>query len=88
MYINIEPVDISDIEKSWSGKSLMVQGEIAEVRTSSGHLFFNLKQGKDSIKVVKFDSQSSYSNGDRVNVTGHVEIYKGELEIVAKEIES
>lgn len=86
LYLELDNSDVGDIKKSWSGKTLQIQGEAVNVTNSGGNLFMDVKDSTGSILVVSFDSQTSVNDGDSVNVTGHVALYEGELEIIAKEI--
>lgn len=86
LYIQIEEVNVSEIERSWQGKNVIVQGEAVNVTESEGHLFFDLKDEESSILIVDFDSIKEVSEGEKVEVTGKVEIYRGEIEIIAEQI--
>lgn len=86
LYLTNKHVEIGEIEKSWSGKNVKVTGKITSYTESGGHAFMDVSDSSGNITVVNFDAQESFEQGDRVNVTGHVEIYKGELEIIVKEI--
>lgn len=88
LYLEMETVSIGDIKKSWSGKTLKIQGTAANVTNSGGNLFMDVKDSTGSILVVNFDSKSSISEGDSVTITGHVALYEGELEIIAKKIKT
>ena len=86
-YLEPEKVDVEDIEESSSGKVLEVEGTALNVTNSGSNLFMDLKDSSGSILVVQFDSDRSVSEGDPVSVIGSVELYEGELEIIAREIE-
>jgi len=89
LYISIEKVDVRDIEESWNGKNVRLSGEIEGYSNTSGHIFFDLNDSTDTIKVADFDSTNyGIESGDTVNITGHVTMYKGELEVISKEIEN
>lgn len=87
LYITVEEVDIGEIEKSWTGKNVIAVGNVTDYSRSGGHVFMTVKDRTGSIKVVNFDSEGGWKKGDRVKVLGHVEVYHGQLEIIAKEIE-
>ena len=87
IYINLDTVDIGEIDRSWSGKTVKIQGEAVTASKSSGHLFMDVNDSTGQIMVVNFDSQTSVSKGDRLNVTGHVALYEGTLEVIVDEIE-
>ena len=87
LYIHLDTANIGKIDKSWSGRTLKVQGTAVEVTESGGHLFMDVEDSTGKILVVDFDSYASVEKGDTLNVTGHVAIYEGQLEIIAKEVE-
>lgn len=86
LYLQLEQVNIGDIERSWSGKNVKIEGNVTDFSRSSGHAFMDLKDSTGEIMVVDFDSDLKLEEGDRVTVTGHVEIYKGQLEVIADKV--
>lgn len=86
LYIQIEEVDIGAIEKDWNGKNVKISGELTDYSSSGSTAFLTVNDTTGSILVVNFDSKEEYDEGSSVNVTGHVAIYKGQLEVIAKEI--
>lgn len=87
LYIQLEKTEIGEIEKSWSGRNVKISGEITSFSESGGHVFMDVKDSTGEIMVADFDSDFKAEEGEKVNVTGHVAIYKGKLEIIAKEVE-
>lgn len=87
LYLGMEKVEVSEIDKSSAGKTLEISGEVTSSRKTSGHLFLDVNDSTGEILVVQFDSKKNIDEGEKVNVTGHVSIYKGTLEVIAKEIE-
>lgn len=87
LYLTNDRVDIGEIERSWSGKNVKITGEIISYTESGDHAFMDVSDSTGNITVVNFDHRKSFEQGDRVNVTGHVEIYQGTLEIIVKEME-
>lgn len=85
-YLEPEKAEIGEIDESWTGKTLRINGEAANVTRTENHLFMDLEDSAGSIMVVQFDSQTSVDEGEELEVSGHVELYEGELEIVAREI--
>lgn len=85
LYLDIEKVDIGDIESSWTGKNVKISGEITSYTKSDGNVFMDVNDTTGTILVVIFDTGKTFSEGEKVNVTGHVELYEGQLEIIAKE---
>ncbi len=86
MYITLEPVQIREIQESWTGRTVLIQGEIQNLSTSSGNSFFDISQGDNTIMAVDFDSSRDYSEGE-ANITGHIDIYEGELEVIVDRVE-
>ncbi|MBY6294012.1 hypothetical protein GLU60_01330 [Nanohaloarchaea archaeon H01] len=86
---NILPdkIAIDKIDSSMSGSMVRAEGEISSKGFSGGNLFLTLKDGNSSIKVVKFNAEDRFSEGVNVVVEGEVAIYRGEMEIIASEIE-
>lgn len=85
-YLELENADIGDIDKTYSGETLKIQGEAVNVTKSGENLFMGVKDSTGSITVVSFGSETSVSEGEAVNVSGTVELYEGKLEIIADEI--
>ena len=86
-------VDIGDVDRSFIGKTVNVTGEITGVFTSKGHVFFDLKDNTGKVKVVlwrdvlelvemKNVNISEIKNGEKMNIIGNVQLYKGELEVM------
>lgn len=86
LYMSIDHVQIGKIEKGWSGKNVKIGGEVTSFSASSGHSFFQVNDSSGEIQVVKFDSELSLEEGEEVNVTGRVALYRGQLEVIAKEV--
>lgn len=93
----IEPqeIRISKITGDFLGRTVSVSGIIGDKPYwhEDGHLFFTLSDGPWEMKVVFFESAAkklpglkNLSKGMNVTVTGKVNEYKNELEIVGNEI--
>ncbi len=87
LYLTIDQVRIGDIDRSWSGKNVKISGNVTSFSTSSGHAFIDVEDSSGEILVVDFDSDLELERADTVNVTGHVSVYKGTLEVIAKEVQ-
>lgn len=87
LYMSLDHVEIGEIEKSWSGKNVKIGGEVTSFSTSSGNSFFSLNDSTGEIQVVDFDSELSLEEDEKVNVTGRVAIYKGQLEVIAGSVQ-
>lgn len=79
-----EQPPLDEIDPSWTGETIEVSGEIKSRSYSDGNLFLEL--GDRELKVVQFETENRFSEGDKVTVTGTVQIYQGEMEIVADSI--
>ena len=86
-------VKIGDIDKSFIGKSVNVTGEITETYRDKGNMFFDIKDETGKIKVVLWEDTlelleinnvnvGGIKNGEKINIMGSVQLYKGELEII------
>lgn len=86
-------VKIGEIDKSFTGKTVNITGEITGMFESKGHVFFDLKDDTGEIKVVLWSDTlellelnkanvSDIRNGKIINVIGNVQLYKGELEVL------
>lgn len=87
LYLDLEHVGIGEIERSWSGKNVKISGEVTSFSKSSGHAFFDVNDSTGEVMVVDFDSDLELEEGEEVNVTGQVSIYRGQLEVIAKEVQ-
>ncbi len=87
--INIGSVTSSDI-----GTIVKLCGNVTnKYTTKNKHVFMNLKDETGEIKVVVFNQTASKFNLNlielnRVCITGKVNIYRGELEIIANRVET
>ncbi|MCK4335957.1 MAG: exodeoxyribonuclease VII large subunit [Candidatus Aenigmarchaeota archaeon] len=86
-------VNIGDIDRSFTGKTVNVTGEITGMFRSKGHVFFDLKDDTGKVKVVIWEdilefleinnvNVSEISNGNEINIIGNVQLYRGELEVI------
>jgi len=87
-------VKVGEITGNLAGNVVNVTGYASDVYLhKNGHIFFNLKDLEDKIRVVIWESdveQLSYSgvnitgikNGDKIQIVGTVEMYQGQPEII------
>lgn len=87
---------ISMIDSSSIGKLISTTGKISYVRThSAGHIFLTITDGNSRIEVPIFSSlvsklssngitQYDLRKGRTIRITGIVDEYKGQLQIVPK----
>lgn len=76
---------LSEIDSSWAGEPVLVEGEVSSKYFSGGNLFLDL--GRRNLTAVQFDTEDRFEEGDEVAVEGTVRIYQGEVEIIADSIE-
>jgi len=86
-YMEQQNVSISDIDESMTGEYVKIEGDIENFNTGQGHLFLELSGTEDQISVVEFDSDTWVNTGETVFVEGYVDLYEGDLQIIAEEIE-
>lgn len=71
------------------GRAIKACGDIEDKFTSkNGHVFFQLNDGSGKIKVVVFNSTKITVGEESSCVTGRVDVYKGEIEIIANVVEN
>ena len=92
--ITVPQIQIKDISSGMVGTGVNISGEAKQLfQHKEGHLFFDLDDGTGEIKVVIWasdvkqliDSVEGFKylrNGDRLEIVGTVELYKGELEVI------
>lgn len=83
-FVDLELTAIEDITPNDVGRSVKVCGEVEDKFTSrKGHTFFSLK----GLRVVVFNSTEVPDLAwTEVCVVGRVEMYQGDLEIIAEEV--
>lgn len=92
--VGSQAVKVGEITGSLAGRTVNVTGEISSLYLhKNGHIFFNLKDGEDRVRVVIWESMveelrysgvnvSQIKNGNNVQIVGTVEMYHGEPEII------
>lgn len=89
----IEPqkMEINEITTDMAGINIITQGTASNVVEREGHVFFSLISENSSIKAVLFENDAQKTripgNNEFITVHGEVALYKGELEIIVKQIE-
>lgn len=87
-----EKMKIGEIGKSDVGKVVTVEGTISSKYYNGKHMFFDLKDNSGEIEIVAFEDSINRNNinpkkikeGDKISVTGKINLYKGKLEIIAE----
>lgn len=93
--IKIEPEksEIGDITANLIGHKISVEGFITDFYWHDGHFFATLSENRDEIKLVvferdakKFPALKNVTKGSHIIASGSVNEYKGEIEIVVKDV--
>lgn len=94
--MEIKPVDIAEITPDDLGETLKICGGITSKYVSkNNHIFMDVSDGSGSINVVVFNDTALKMKGlnidpyslkeqDTICITGKVDIYKNELEIIPR----
>lgn len=87
-------VKIGEVTGKLIGSVVEVEGEVKDFyEHKNGHFFFNLKDDTGEIRVAIWENVveelrlsgvniSEIRNGARMEITGTVELYRGELELI------
>jgi aspartyl/asparaginyl-tRNA synthetase len=87
-------IGAGDAGPSMAGQIVKVSGEVRDLQFhKNGHIFFSLRDGTGDVRVVLWESDverlelagvnaSAIRNGMLAEVTGTIEMYRGEAEIV------
>jgi DNA/RNA endonuclease YhcR with UshA esterase domain len=69
---------------------VLINGTALSVSESNGNIFIKLSDGTGNLTVVMFERTARGieipNEGDNITVTGQVNTYKGEVEIIANSI--
>lgn len=88
-FFQMEETAISKISAEDMDKTIKISGIVSKVseNTEKGVKFLTIEK-TEAIDVVVFDDKdaSHFNKGDFVEVTGKVDEYKGEKEIIADEV--
>jgi len=63
-----------------------LSGELVKVSQKPDVNFFGVEDGTGRINVVAFNKMGKIKKGESVQVEGRVELYEGDLEIIADKI--
>lgn len=91
--IQPQEIQIENITDDMVYERVVINGVIQNLRINDGHIFFEIDDGSQ-IKVVIFESQlhdleisyDDFENGKNILIDGVIEVYKGELEILPKNV--
>ena len=76
-----EPVAVSGVNEEDIGKIVRMTGEASKVSHAPSVTFIEI----NGVKIVRF-AATPVKDGDIVEVTGRVSLYRGDVEIVAESI--
>jgi DNA/RNA endonuclease YhcR with UshA esterase domain len=89
-----EDLDLDSLNANLVGKKVTLSGSVDDVRNhKNGHIFFKMRNNTNSIEVVLWESKveqlrlngydlSMISEGNRLQITGTLEMYKGNIQLV------
>jgi exodeoxyribonuclease VII large subunit len=82
--------NLGKIIKSNANKSIILTGEITNLKTRGNHTYFCLKDESCSINICFFNDRLENKDGDKVNITGKVNYYgkTSSLNFIGRKIEN
>ena len=83
-YIAPDRAEIENIDETWIGNTVQISGNVRDYAQTENAAFFTVENSSDSISVADFESRNV---SNRATVTGYVDVYQGDLQIVAQKIE-
>ena len=81
---DIQEININQAKASEEGETIRITGIVERVTSKEGFSIISIKK-EEEISVVLFDS-INLSKGQRVEITGKTQDYKGTKELVADKI--
>lgn len=84
-YLEIQEADITEIDRTWMGNTVQVEGEVSSYTETENAAFFEIEDSTGKIDIVDFENRNI---SNQASVSGHVDVYQGNLQIVAEEIEN
>lgn len=87
--------NIGEITPEYVGRYVAIVGSITSAQTSNGHIFLKVRDSTGEISIVIFSDLADvlgksnvdikdFKKGRSIKVSGTVEEYKGELEIIPR----
>ena len=80
----LQEIDISEAKELEHDKAVKIIGTVERITAKEGFSIINIKK-EEEITVIIFD-KVNLSKGQRVEVSGKIEEYKGEKEIIAEKV--
>lgn len=85
---------ISSIDENSVGQIVSISGIVTSYYTSNGHVFMDVDDTTGSIKVVMFEDDAENNpwtydvrKDDEIIINGKIQLYEGELEIIANSVD-
>jgi len=82
-YMTPQKANVNQIDETWLGKTVKINGTIETDFNTESASFYTLKDSTGSINLVDFDNRTLPDEG---SVTGHIDIYQGNIQIVLDQI--
>jgi len=89
--LGFEPNDvgINDVDAKMKGETVRVEGLVKSMRFhEDGHVFVTMSDGASDMQVTIFSDVAKDAPGlkvgDRIRITGYIDVYKGKPQIVPK----
>ncbi|HLC67632.1 MAG TPA: OB-fold nucleic acid binding domain-containing protein [archaeon] len=83
LFIGPDMTTIGSLSEKDAGKHVVLNATVLTKSTSGNNVFMTIYDGTGNITAVVFNARVTVKSGDNVTVTGQVNVYKGELEIIA-----
>ena len=80
----LQEIDISEAKELEEDKAVKIIGTVERITTKEGFTIINLRK-EEEITVIMFD-KVNLTKGQKVEITGRTEEYKGEKEVVAEKV--
>jgi DNA/RNA endonuclease YhcR with UshA esterase domain len=91
--INPEGMAIGNLDRTLIGRSVSITGKITSLYVNNGNMFMNVADESGEIKTVLWKDtlelihangidSGTFEIGKKISITGEIQEYKGELEIV------
>ncbi|WP_456475177.1 exodeoxyribonuclease VII large subunit [Candidatus Pyrohabitans sp.] len=85
-------LDIGELSGDYLGAQVKIEGEVMKLRYhEAGHIFLRVSDGTGEVAVPLFKGvaekvdRSCLKKGAKIVLTGRVEEYRGELEVIPRE---
>ena len=91
-YLVMKNIDICKINDQYVGKIVQLNGFVKGLSKTNGNVFFNVENNSCKIKAVLFRSHRIFNtkelkNKEHIQVTGKIEHYLNQNEIIVDHIE-